>query len=123
MQMHGLGTYKYKKTDDIYSGQYCEGQKEGNGIYEFGNDQSRLDGLWEKGQFKSGERHFKDAGSYHGTFDGGQPTGPGHYSLMTAGGIKITQEGEYQSSPPVAEDAESAEPPGRAWKGKPIYSS
>ncbi|KAJ8599051.1 hypothetical protein CTAYLR_009820, partial [Chrysophaeum taylorii] len=63
-KMHGIGMYKYKKTDDIYSGNYCDGEKDGPGIYEFGKDQSRLDGIWEKGEFRSGERQFKDAGNY-----------------------------------------------------------
>lgn len=121
--MHGTGTYKYKASDDVYSGQFSEGLKNGQGIYEFGKDQSRLDGLWERGEFKTGKRQFKDAGSYQGSFENGQPAGPGRFNFITAGGVAIVQEGEYKSDAPVAEDEENAEPPIRTWHGKPVYCS
>ncbi|KAH8055972.1 translation initiation factor IF-2 [Aureococcus anophagefferens] len=123
-KMHGTGTYKYKKTDDIYSGSFVDGEKEGAGTYEFGKDSSRLDGTWAKGAFTSGEWQFKDAGNYQGTFEGGQPIGSGKFNFVTAGGIKIAQEGEYKSDAPVDPDAaEDAEPPVRTWHGKPVFSS
>ena len=125
-QMHGTGTYKYKKSSDIYSGLFVEGAKDGKGTYEFGKDQSRLDGEWSKGAFATGEWQFKDAGNYQGSFEGGQPIGPGKINFVTAGGVKISQEGEYKSDVPVDPDAEpeeGAEPPIRTWHGQPVYAN
>lgn len=96
-KMHGKGTYKYS-NGDLYSGEFKEGLKDGQGIYEYGVDLSRLDGVWESGQFKSGNRRFKDAGTYQGTFENGQPKGPGTFYFNTAcGTVSIKQQGEYKA--------------------------
>ncbi|KAJ1462587.1 hypothetical protein M885DRAFT_505543 [Pelagophyceae sp. CCMP2097] len=125
-KMHGVGLYKYKKTGDIYSGEYADGLKAGKGTYEFGKDSSRLDGVWEAGQFKTGDWQFKDAGSYAGGFDQGQPAGAGAFHFFTAGGVKITQKGEYKaavSPDPEAEVDADAEPAVRTWHGIPVYAN
>lgn len=119
-KMHGIGTYKYN-GGDIYSGSYVAGAKDGKGIYEFG-DESRLDGVWDQGSFMTGQWHFKNAGSYTGTFENGQPKGPGKFAFVTQHGI-VTQEGEYKvpetTGDPPPEDGD--EPPSRTWHGNPVY--
>ena len=113
--MHGMGTYTYKKTDDIYSGNFKEGLKDGKGVYEF-KDESRLDGLWEKGHFKEGHWQFKNAGSYQGSFDNGQPKGPGCFRFVNG----VTQQGDYKGPEPSEDDEE---PPLRLWHGQSVYAN
>lgn len=115
-KFNGTGTYKYKKSDDIYSGGFLDGQKDGKGVYEF-SDASRLDGIWEKGNFSQGQWLFKNAGSYTGTFANGQPSGPGTFAFYNG----ITQQGEYKAD--VTPTEEDDVPPPRSWHGVSVYAN
>jgi len=118
MQMNGEGLYKYKKGD-IYSGTFVDGLKHGEkGTYEYGEDQSRLTGTWEKGNFVTGNWEFEGAGSYTGEFKGGKPAGKGKFTFVNG----VTQEGEYAA--PVAAEEDEEPPEGEpTWKGNPVYTS
>merc|ERR1711918_154259 len=119
----GKGTYKYAKTQDIYSGMFVDGQKDVEGCYEFGADQSKLNGTWVKGVFTTGEWPFKTSDpskpfKYSGQFENGQPVGAGSYSFPSG----IIQEGTYDAKP-LAEDAEEGAAPEMFWSGTPVYST
>ena len=123
--MHGVGTYKYKASDDIYSGAYVEGLKEGAGTPASSAGASRSSTGRGRGTFKEGEWQFKDAGSYVGTFaKDGQPIGPGKYNFLTATGDLITQGGAYESRTAECRGrrGEEAElpPRGSGWRAREI---
>ena len=115
--MDGEGTYKYFKTDDIYSGTFVEGLKNGDGCYVYGADLSKFEGTWDKGVFVTGKWVLKGAGVYTGDFQNGKPAGPGSFAFANG----ITQGGEYEVK--VAAEDEEAPPEDPVWKGAPVFSS
>jgi hypothetical protein len=119
-QIEGEGTYTYVKTKDVYSGSWLAGVKSGNGCYEYGGDQSKLNGAWDKGNFVSGEWIMEGAAVYKGSFVNGAPTGPGSFCFASG----ATQAGEYVSKP-VSEDDDPTDAP-RAppvWSGNAVFST
>lgn len=123
--MQGEGTYTYFKTQDIYSGTWKNGKKEGSGRYEYGaeGDKSMLVGTWKAGQIVSGSWELKGAAVYEGEFKLGRPFGPGKFSFASG----LTQRGVFvQEKAPEGEeepaDDEAPKPPTVAWKGESIVA-
>merc|ERR1711988_478548 len=116
------GTMRYPNKDE-YTGEWKENKMHGKGCYEFGADQSKLNGTWVKGVFTTGEWLFKTSDpskpfKYSGQFDNGQPVGAGSYTFPNG----IIQEGTYDAKP-LAEDAEEGAAPEMFWSGTPVYST
>ena len=123
--MQGEGTYTYKKTADIYSGSWMADLKEGQGIYEFGGDSSRLVGQWTAGQITTGQWVLQGAAVYDGQFKLGRPYGKGQFTFTSG----LIQKGQFEEKKPI--EGEEEEPPGEgeaprppnvSWKGESIVS-
>ena len=117
--MEGEGTYTYAKTKDVYSGSWVAGVKSGNGCYEYGGDQSKLNGTWDNGTFVSGEWILEGACVYKGSFANGAPTGPGSYTFASG----VTQTGEYVAKPVSEDDDPDAPPAPPVWSGSEVYAT
>jgi hypothetical protein len=48
------GTYRYKTGGDIFSGSWEHGKKVGQGLYQFGADDSIMEGTWLNGTITEG---------------------------------------------------------------------
>ena len=66
---------------DSYSGDYKNGQRNGNGIYTYFNDRSQLIGEWENDKFINGKWRFGDLTEYIGNFDHNNPIGDGIFKF------------------------------------------
>jgi len=124
--MQGEGTFTYKKTGDIYSGSWVLDQKEGQGTYEFGHDQSYLVGSWDKGQITRGKWVLQGAAVYEGEFKLGRPYGAGQFSFTSG----LVQKGSFVEKKPAAgeeeeepvAEGEAPRPPNVTWQGESIVS-
>jgi hypothetical protein len=123
--MQGEGTYRYKKTGDIYSGSWLANMKHGEGTYEFGKDSSLFVGTWENGQITTGKWVLQGAAVYEGNFKLGRPIGNGSFTfssgLVQTGVFEEKKPAEGEEEEPVAE-GEAPKPPNVAWKGNSIVS-
>lgn len=121
-QMHGEGTYTYKKTGDIFSGIFENNVKTGNGQYYFASDESQFRGEWKDGTIEAGTWAMKGFADYEGKFQKGRPIGEGKFTFENSG---IVQTGEYVvkktgEEEEEAEEEEDAGPKEMEWKGKSI---
>lgn len=122
-QMHGEGTYTFKKTNDIYSGSWVANKKNGEGRYEFAEDKSVLVGTWQDGQIVTGTWELKKAGVYRGDFKQSTPFGPGKFEFVSG----LSQNGTFVEQKTGEEEeevmeGEEAKRPNVAWKGDSIVS-
>ena len=87
----GIGTYYYA-NGDIYSGEWVDGQRHGEGVLLRGGDSSQLVGAWRGGSLATGRWILADCTSWHGGFDQRcQPTGAGVFYYPNG----LMQQGEY----------------------------
>jgi hypothetical protein len=125
IQMHGEGTYWYKKSGDIYSGSWVANKKHGQGQYEYGADSSIFTGTWVDGQIVKGKWTLKGAAVYEGEFKLGRPFGAGKFEFASgqsqAGSYVVQKPAEGEEEEPAG-DGEGARPPNVAWRGNSIVS-
>ena len=102
--MNGEGSYTYP-NGDIYSGNYVNGTRSGQGRYLFKSSDSCLSGTWSDGQIVTGSWIHRDGTSFTGTFDEGFPCGEGTFNFRSGN----AQKGEFirvvDKSHPTDEDA------------------
>ncbi len=118
--MNGVGTYIYKKSQDVYSGNWVNNKKHGEGRYEYGADSSILNGSWENGEIVTGTWELKGAGVFTGNFKMGRPVGEGSFNFTSG----LTLNGTYVEQKPTEEEAAEDGPkaPNVSWKGNSIVS-
>ncbi|RYG63237.1 hypothetical protein EON64_16320 [archaeon] len=96
--------------------------KHGNGSYEYGADSSMLSGVWDRGDLKTGQWIWRNAGHYEGGFVMGRPMGPG--VVRFASGLE--QQGAYvkrKAEEGEEEPEEGAQiAPNTTWQGDSIVS-
>ncbi|CAN0093163.1 unnamed protein product, partial [Scytosiphon promiscuus] len=81
-------------TQDIYSGSWVANKKNGQGMYQFGADDSTMHGTWVDGTIAEGTWVFKDGTVYTGRFEGGRPKGEGKFAFPSG----ISQSGVYEAA-------------------------
>ena len=103
---HGEGSFRYA-NGDIYSGSWSKGKKHGNGTYVFKADGSRMTGIWENGDFSSGQWSLNSGATYQGTFKYNKPTGEGKWSLpngsvIPGAYVQTIEPAEDEGAPPLS---------------------
>lgn len=123
--MQGEGTYRYKKSGDIYSGSWYQDKKHGQGTYEFGGDSSLMVGNWENGQITTGKWVLQGAAVYEGQFKLGRPYRAGSFAFQSG----LVQKGVFEDKKPAEGEEEEApaegeapRPPNVVWRGESIVS-
>lgn len=69
------------ENEDVFSGQWKEGKKDGNGTYIFKQTGMKYVGVFKNGQMVNGKWLYKNGTYFEGNFDNNQPKGHGswHY--------------------------------------------
>ena len=93
------------QSGNIYSGEWRNGLRHGNGAFVFGKDGSQLVGTWVDGNIVSGKWLLRDGSVYTGDFAKNKPKGPG--SFVFPNGAMIT--GRYGKVPNAEEEEEEDE--------------
>ncbi len=112
---NGEGSYFYA-NGDIYSGNWVNGVKSGNGAFVSGKDDSQLVGTWVNGTLTKGKWLFADGTTWHGNFKKNKPIGPGVFYFPNG----TQQEGVYvEEGDPEDDEAEIK----LVWRGGDIIAS
>mmetsp|Transcript_13152 Transcript_13152/g.29220 ORF Transcript_13152/g.29220 Transcript_13152/m.29220 type:complete len:273 (-) Transcript_13152:191-1009(-) len=106
------GTFTYY-NGDVYSGQWLEGKKHGQGTYLYAGDKTRMEGRWENGKMAHGKWIFPNGRYYVGQFRYNKPFGKGTWCFPNGNQVS----GEYIQTI-VATEEEGGEEEGEV-KEKP----
>ena len=79
------------KNEDIYSGHWANGKKDGQGTYIFKSTMEKFVGTYKNGQIVSGQWRYPNGSYFQGNFGFNQPKGAGTWNF--ANGNKV--EGIY----------------------------
>ena len=69
------------KNNDLYSGSWKDGEKDGKGTYVFEKTGQKYQGIFMKGQMISGEWIYPNGTNYRGNFDNNKPKGKGTWTF------------------------------------------
>ena len=76
---------------DVYSGNWSNGAKDGQGTYVFFSTGMKFFGKWKGGQIITGQWKYPNGTFYEGAFDNNKPRGKGKWVFQNGN----TVEGEY----------------------------
>ena len=93
-------------------------------MYQYGADNSMLNGTWENGQIANGSWEMRGAATYTGDFKLGRPFGPGRFQfesgLAQTGTYAVVKvPGEEEEAPA---EGEAPKPPNVTWNGDSIVA-
>ena len=78
-------------NQDVYSGNWKDGEKHGQGTYVFFETGMKFVGKWNNGQISQGEWKYPNGTKFTGKFDNNKPKGKGKWQFENGNVV----EGEY----------------------------
>ena len=73
---------------DIYSGQWKNGKKDGQGTYIFNDTGMKFVGLFKGGNLTNGKWTYPNGTFFEGNFDNNQPKGEGKWNFENGNVVK-----------------------------------
>tara|TARA_B110000285_G_C14754684_1_gene436795 strand:- start:56 stop:382 length:327 start_codon:yes stop_codon:yes gene_type:complete len=96
-------------NQDIYSGKWKNGKKDGQGTYIFEATKMKFVGQFKAGNFVNGQWYYPNGSFFEGNFDNNKPKGTGSWNFQN--GNKVT--GVYNQTKRVDTDADEIK---LSWK-------
>ena len=86
---HGEGVMTYK-NNDVYSGNWSKGEKDGKGTYVFDRTGQKYVGMFMQGQMVKGKWIYPNGSFFEGGFDNNKPKGAGAWQFDNGNKVEGT---------------------------------
>ena len=96
---HGEGVMTYA-NNDVYSGNWAHGEKDGKGTYVFERTGQKYVGHFSQGQMVQGRWLYPNGTQFCGGFDNNKPKGKGEWQFENGNRVQ----GAYKQTRTVADD-------------------